>query len=87
MRLTVREVQVAGAAADVASVDDRVVHRRGVPHPAGRAARGPRLRGARRPARRRAARLMGKSTGATQSLLYRARAGFRQAFREDPTDG
>ena len=34
-----------------------------------------------------AARLIGKSTGATQSLLYRARAGFRQAFREDPTDG
>jgi len=33
-----------------------------------------------------AARLMGKSAAATQSLLHRARDGFRRAYREDVAD-
>ena len=33
-----------------------------------------------------AARLMGKSTGATHSLLHRARDGFRQAYRGGASD-
>ena len=33
-----------------------------------------------------AARLMGRSTGATQSLLHRARDGFRRAYRGESTD-
>jgi RNA polymerase sigma-70 factor, ECF subfamily len=33
-----------------------------------------------------AARLMGKSASAAQSLLHRAREGFRQAYREDLAD-
>jgi RNA polymerase sigma-70 factor (ECF subfamily) len=32
------------------------------------------------------ARLMGKSTAATQSLLHRARDGFRRAYQADTTD-
>jgi len=34
-----------------------------------------------------AARLMGKSTAATQSLLHRARDGFRRAYDAEATDG
>ena len=33
-----------------------------------------------------AARLMGKSAAATQSLLHRARDGFRRAYRGDQAD-
>ena len=33
-----------------------------------------------------AARLMGRSPAATQSLLHRARDGFRRAYREDLGD-
>lgn len=33
-----------------------------------------------------AARLMGKSAAAAQSLLHRARDGFRRAYREDLAD-
>ena len=32
------------------------------------------------------ARLMGKSTSATQSLLHRARDGFRRAYQAEATD-
>lgn len=86
MRLEVREIQVGEAGAGVPDFDDR-------------AAIADAIRSL--PAAQRAvlvfvvlddlpvaeaARLMGRSAGATQSLLHRARDGFRRAYSRDGTD-